>query len=378
MPIEKPFKLGADFDHLRQVIMRETVDGPVPIIEMMADGSIMGEITGMEHPIDAMTELGELADPDEGNQQEALEKGLRFLELNVAFSKAVGYDSAWTIPIVPIPRTRALYSGSDETAKARPWQNEHKGIIPDRETFESFKWATVDQIDLATLDYTSELLPPGMKMHVFYMGIFEDLRMIMGFEQMAIKSVDEPKLLGDILEQLTILAERAIDQSSVHPATGAIFYADDMGFNTSTMLSPAFYRKWLFPRLKRLADACHKHNKPFLFHSCGFVDTLMEDLIEFVGIDGFHSFQDSIMPIEEVYKKYGDRISILGGVDVGLLARGTPEQVRTRCRQILDTCGPNGGFAIGSGNSVTNYCKIENYYAMINEARKWNEEKGYI
>jgi uroporphyrinogen decarboxylase len=325
-----------------------------------------------------MTELGELADPDEGNQQEALEKGLRFLELNVAFSKAVGYDSAWTIPIVPIPRTRALYSGSDEIAKARPWQNEHKGIIPDRETFESFKWATVDQIDLATLDYTSELLPPGMKMHVFYMGIFEDLRMIMGFEQMAIKSVDEPKLLGDILEQLTILAERAIDQSSVHPATGAIFYADDMGFNTSTMLSPAFYRKWLFPRLKRLADACHKHNKPFLFHSCGFVDTLMEDLIEFVGIDGFHSFQDSIMPIEEVYKKYGDRISILGGVDVGLLARGTPEQVRTRCRQILDTCGSNGGFAIGSGNSVTNYCKIENYYAMINEARKWNEEKGYI
>jgi len=378
MPIEKPFKLGADFDHLRQVIMRETVDGPVPIIEMMADGSIMGEITGMEHPIDAMTELAELADPGEGIQQEALEKGLRFLELNVAFSKAVGYDSAWTIPMVPIPRTRALYSGSDETTKARPWQNEHKGIIPDRETFESFKWATVDQIDLATLDYTSELLPPGMKMHVFYMGIFEDLRMIMGFEQMAIKSLDEPKLLGDILEQLTILAERAIDQAAAHPATGAIFYADDLGFNTSTMLSPAFYRKWLFPRLKRLADACHKHNKPFLFHSCGFVDTLMEDLIEFVGIDGFHSFQDSIMPIEEVYKKYGDRISILGGVDVGLLARGTPEQVRTRCRQILDTCGPNGGFAIGSGNSVTNYCKIENYYAMINEARKWNEEKGYL
>ena len=43
---------------------------------------------------------------------------------------------------------------------------------PQKETFESFKWATVDQIDLATLDYTSELLPPGMKMHVFYMGIF--------------------------------------------------------------------------------------------------------------------------------------------------------------------------------------------------------------
>ena len=32
---------------------------------------------------------------------------------------------------------------------------------------------------------------------------------------------------------------------------------------------------------------------------------------------------------------------------------------------------------LGSGNSVTNYCKIENYYAMIDETRKWNQEHGY-
>ena len=28
----------------------------------------------------------------------------------------------------------------------------------------------------------------------------------------------------------------------------------------------------------------------------------------------------------------------------------------------------------GRGNTVTNYCKIENYYAMIDETRKWNAE----
>jgi uroporphyrinogen decarboxylase len=102
----------------------------------------------------------------------------------------------------------------------------------------------------------------------------------------------------------------------------------------------------------------------------------MEDLIEDVGIDAFHSFQDKIEPIEEAYRKYGDRISLLGGVDVDILTRGTTEDVRRRTRQILEACAPTGGIVIGSGNSVTNYCKIENYYAMIDETREWNEAHG--
>ncbi len=374
MTIERPFKQGVDFEHFRKVIMRETKDGPVPIVEMMADGSAMGAVTGMEHTIDAVGEMIELTGPDGELLPGALEKFIAYFDLNVAFSKAVGYDSAFSVLSPPIPRPRPQHSSGD----ARAWQNEHDGTIRDRKAFDSFQWATVDEIEPAGLDVTASLLPPGMKMHVMYYGIFEDLRSIMGFENMAIKSAEEPELLEDILEQLTILAVAAVDIAAAYPSTGAVFYAEDMGFNTSTMISPASYRKLLFPRIKRIADACHKHDKPFILHSCGAVDPLMEDFIEVIGIDGFHSFQDTIVPVEEVYKKYGDRISILGGVDVGLLASGTPEQVRARCRQILDVCGQNGGFAIGTGNSLTNYCNIDNYYAMIDEARLWNEEKGYL
>lgn len=100
----------------------------------------------------------------------------------------------------------------------------------------------------------------------------------------------------------------------------------------------------------------------------------MNDLIEVVGIDARHGFQDNVEPVEEIYKKYGDRIAILGGVDVDLLARGTTHQVRARTRQVLEVCALKGGFCIGSNNSVANFCKIENYYAMLDEARRWNEE----
>ena len=99
----------------------------------------------------------------------------------------------------------------------------------------------------------------------------------------------------------------------------------------------------------------------------------MEDLIETVGIDARHSFQDNIEPVEEVYRKYGDRIAILGGMDVDLLSRGTTDQVRARAREILEACAPGGGFCMGSGNSLPNFVNLENYYAMLDETRKWNE-----
>jgi uroporphyrinogen decarboxylase len=286
----------------------------------------------------------------------------------------VGYDYVTAIPIVPIRRTRTILEHDpDDKESVRTWQEEHRGLVMSREDYAGYTWPPTSSIGIEILDFLPHVMWPEMKAMCFIMGIFEDLRAIMGFEQMAYKSIDDPELLGDILENLTVLCEAAVDRAAAHPACGAIFYADDLGHSGSTILSPDFMRKWMFPRHKRIADACHRHGKPFLFHSCGQVDAIMEDLIETVGIDARHSFEDKIEPVEEVHRKYGDRIAILGGVDVDLLSRGTPDQVRARTREILEACAPGGGFCMGSGNSLANFVKVENYYAMLDETAKWNE-----
>jgi uroporphyrinogen decarboxylase len=374
--IAKPFKQGADFEHLRKVIMRETADGPVPIIELSADAEIMATVTGIDFPasdynkLKTMNQDGSLEEIDE----ETMEIGMRFMDLSVSFSRMVGYDYVTASAIVPIRRTLAnLKNDPNDEETVRIWQEEHQGIIMSREDYDAYPWPSTDAISLVALDLLPGMMQPEMKVLCFVMGIFEDLRAHMGFEQMAYQSIDEPELLGDILENLTVLCEAAVDRAAAHPTCGAIFYADDLGHSHSTILSPDFMRKWMFPRHKRIADACHRHGKPFLFHSCGQVDAIMEDLIETVGIDARHSFEDKIEPVEEVYGKYGDRIAILGGVDVDLLSRGTPDQVRARTREILEACAPGGGFCMGSGNSLANFVNVENYYAMLDETAKWNE-----
>jgi uroporphyrinogen decarboxylase len=373
---EKPFKQTANFDYFRKVITREVTEGPVPIVEMMVDGSIMGQVTGLDHPLDQMTELGQLFTSGQFTQEEALIRAFEFFNLTVSFARQVGYDTALGFVSVPMPRSNAVFSKEGDNASSRPWQDEHRGMIPDRKAFEAFPWPEVEDISIDLFDIMAGNLSPGMMIHAMHMGIFEDLRDLMGFETLAYASMDDPELVSDIVGKLSMLAEAAIDKAAAHPAVGMIMYADDMGFRTSTMFSPAFFRQFIMPGQKRCVEACHRHNKPFILHSCGQIDELMEDLIEEVGIDGLHSFEDVIEPVESIYERYGDRISILGGVDVGLLSAGTPQQVRDRVREILNVCGRKGGFALGSGNSVPNYARIENYYAMIDETRIWNQEQG--
>jgi uroporphyrinogen decarboxylase len=103
-------------------------------------------------------------------------------------------------------------------------------------------------------------------------------------------------------------------------------------------------------------------------HSCGNLDTIYADLISTVGIDGKHSFEEAILPVQAFQARYGDRIAVLGGIDVDILASAAPEQVRAKTRFLIETCGARGRYAVGSGNSVPSYIPVENYLSMVDEA----------
>ena len=114
----------------------------------------------------------------------------------------------------------------------------------------------------------------------------------------------------------------------------------------------------------------HEKGKVYYLHSCGQISAIIEDLIEDVKIDGRHSYQDNVEPVTEAKKRYGDRIAILGGVDVNKLTTYTPPKLRKYVRSIIDQCAPGGRFAIGAGNSITSYIPLENYLTMLDEALK--------
>ena len=84
-----------------------------------------------------------------------------------------------------------------------------------------------------------------------------------------------------------------------------------------------------------------------------------------------HSFEDTIKTVEETKRIYGDRIAVLGGIDIDFLCRADEAAVRRRTRTTLDKCQLGGGYCLGTGNSVANYIPLDNYLAMLDEGRRF-------
>jgi uroporphyrinogen decarboxylase len=253
--------------------------------------------------------------------------------------------------------------------KQRAWTDEHQGYISNREDFERYPWPTVEAMDFFPFEYLNSRLPEGMGLMTCHAaGIFEHISQIMSYEGLCLALYDNPDLVQAIADKVGTLMtgfyRHLLDLDHVI----AIFPGDDMGFRTSTLIAPDDLRRYCLPWHKRFAAMTHERGIPYFLHSCGNLESIMEDLIEDVGIDGKHSFEDAILPVQEFQARYGGRIAALGGVDVHILGASSPEQVRQHTRRLMETCGARGRYALGSGNSIPSYIPVDNYLAMVNEA----------
>ena len=121
----------------------------------------------------------------------------------------------------------------------------------------------------------------------------------------------------------------------------------------------------VFPWYRQIVDLSHAAGKRVILHSCGYFENIIEDIIEDMRFDGRHSYEDNIMPVEEAYEKYHDRIAVIGGIDVNFICVSTPGEVYARSKAMLERAADRGGFALGTGNSVPEYIPDQNFFALI-------------
>jgi uroporphyrinogen decarboxylase len=99
---------------------------------------------------------------------------------------------------------------------------------------------------------------------------------------------------------------------------------------------------------------------------------VIDDIIDDLGYDARHSYEDNIIPVERAYEDLHDRIAVLGGIDIHFLATATPEEIYRRCRLMLERTSERGGYALGSGNSIADFVPNENLLAMISAAHDFS------
>ncbi|MBN2582503.1 MAG: hypothetical protein JXL80_05500 [Planctomycetes bacterium] len=264
--------------------------------------------------------------------------------------------------------TAAAEAESSATAP-RSYVNEQSGPVQNWDDFHRFAWPQPHQTDLSSFEVYRPLLPRGMRMNAFVScGYFAKVTWTVGLQPFCYLLMDDRPLVkaifGKWAEWVVGVSRRCMDL----PGVGAFWMSDDLGFNTGPFLSPADLREFVFPVYAELGTMCRHRDLPFILHSCGNLNAILGDLAE-CGVNCFHSLPPGLYDLADLKRRWGHKLAFSGNVDLNILAMGTPEDARRAVRAVKDVwaADPAGGILLSSSNSIANYCRVDNYLAMMDE-----------
>lgn len=339
-----------DYRHMLAVLANRRPER-LPIYEHLISPKIMEKILDLEFA-DLLT--GDASDQDE------------FFQQYCSFFQQMTYDTvSFEVCISEIlPDHGAIYGG-------RP------GPIQTRADFDAYPWENLSDLywqDAASkFDALARNIFPGMKaLGGIGNGVLELSEDLVGFENLAYMMVDDPELFNDLFQKIgDLMLEIWTEFLGRYRDVFAICrFGDDLGFKTGTLVSPKTIRQFILPQYQRVISLIRNSGKPFLWHSCGKIFAVMEDVIN-LGINAKHSNEDTIAPYDEWISRYGDRIGLLGGIDVDILCTKEPTEI---VNEVFDKGNrfrsTAQGYALGSGNSIPDYVPVDGYLAMIEAAQK--------
>jgi uroporphyrinogen decarboxylase len=201
-------------------------------------------------------------------------------------------------------------------------------------------------------------------------GIAEVYSWLRGYEQyymdLALNQTFVAYMLDRLVEYKCAFWQRALKE--IGDLVDVVIEADDLGGQTSPLMSPKTYRSLIQPRHKQLFSFIKAQAPVKLFyHTCGAVRVLIPDLIE-AGIDILNPVQISSpgMALVGLKQDFGrDLVFWGGGVDTQrVLGTATPEQIRDHVKQNIDALAPGGGFVFSAVHDIQPNVPPENIIAM--------------
>jgi len=128
------------------------------------------------------------------------------------------------------------------------------------------------------------------------------------------------------------------------------------------LVSPAHFGNIFWPTLRPIIEELWRNGRQTLFYAEGNWDYHLDDFARLPD----HSIvyhMDQADPAK-VRRKLGSRFCLSGGIPNALLAYGKPDQVRTKCREILESVGREAPYIMDASAIVQNDASVENMRAL--------------
>jgi hypothetical protein len=155
-------------------------------------------------------------------------------------------------------------------------------------------------------------------------GIYHPTRYLMGPVQLLYAFHDDPELVRDIMNHLADLQIYLIDKVLNEVQVDFCYACEDLGFKTSSFISPAMFRDFMLPSYRRLTGMLRDHGvNVMVVDSDGYNWKLIPLFME-GGVTCMGPMEVAAgMDVVEVRKAFPD-LQIIGGIDKRIMAEGAP------------------------------------------------------
>ena len=171
--------------------------------------------------------------------------------------------------------------------------------------------------------YQERDFPLGM----IVLSLFGMPRNYMGLENISFAMYDNPSLVEEMIEWQAYLSYEMLKEVFNRGITlDWVWLWEDMCYNKGSLVSPAFVKKTMVPRYRKVVDLLLNNGvKALILDSDGNTEELLPIWID-CGINAHYPFEiASNMDPLRLRRKYGKNLIIIGGIDKRMLARGKTE-----------------------------------------------------
>jgi len=189
-----------------------------------------------------------------------------------------------------------------------------------------------------------------------------------GMEQALTDLVLNPAVVEAALERIYFFHESVI-RRTLEAAKGLIdfiYVAEDLGTQDALLMSPAAFRRFLKPWMRRMIELAYSFGAKVMHHDDGAIRTLLPELIE-TGIDVLNPIQWRCkgMGREELARDFGKLVIFHGAVDnQQTLPFGTPEDVKREVEQNIRIFSKGKGYVVAPCHNIQPNTPTANILAM--------------
>ena len=143
---------------------------------------------------------------------------------------------------------------------------------------------------------------------------------------------------------------------------------------TPPYLPPSYFREFVFPYLCEIVEIIHEYGAHARIHCHGKIGRVIDMMLD-SGADGLDPCEappDGDIELSDLKKKCAGKMVIFGNLELKLLERGTPDDVRRAVRNCMKAAKEGGGYVILPTAAPINIPLLEstaeNYKTFISTA----------